>query len=53
VKTALQIFSYIAIVLGALALMGSGGDYNALLGGGLFLTQGVLAIGYINQQEGK
>jgi hypothetical protein len=55
-KSALQIFSWIAIVIGALAILGSisaedGG--SGLIGGVLFLTQGILAIAYISSQEEK
>ena len=52
-KFPLQLFSWFAIVLGALALLGSEGDFYALLGGGLFLVEGILAIVYINAQEKK
>lgn len=56
-KIALQIFSWIAVVLGALAILGSAeGGVDAgysFVGGVFFLTQGVLALVYINQKETK
>jgi len=54
-KIALQIFSWIAIVLGALAIIDSGatGDFYAFTGGALFLTLGILAIIYIKDAEIK
>ena len=56
-KLAVQIFSWISIVIGALAILGGvvtgTGELDgyALLGGGLFLTQGLLAIIYIYTNE--
>jgi hypothetical protein len=60
-KTALQIFSWIAIVIGALAIIGgftsvdaygnSIVNGSALLGGALFLTQGILALVYIDSNK--
>jgi len=63
-KTTLQIFSTIAILIGSLAIIGgftSGIDAygnptvdgSALLGGVLFLTQGILSLVYIAIQEEK
>ena len=54
-KDALKVFSFIGVILGMLAMMGSlfDADFYALVGGGLFFTQGLLALLYINQQEGK
>jgi hypothetical protein len=61
-KTTLRIFSIIAIVIGALAILSSptagydaagnaAFDIYAFMGGGLFLTQGVLALAYIGQEK--
>ncbi len=56
-KTALQIFSWFAIVLGGFAILGASTGPTtedviySLMGGGLFLTQGVLALIYISQKE--
>lgn len=61
-KTTLQIFSWIAVVIGALAILSSPTagfdqagnqvfDGYTLIGGLLFLTQGVLSLVYINQKE--
>lgn len=53
-KLALQVTSWIAVVLGAFAILGSmSGEPDAiysLVGGLLFLGQGVLALAYINQK---
>lgn len=56
-KTTLRVFSWIAVVLGALAFFSGIGeiavqDPNAvysLFGGSLFLTQGILSLVYIEQ----
>jgi hypothetical protein len=52
-KIALQIFSWIGIVLGFFAVLGSleGGADAAysFFGGALFFTQGLLALIYISQ----
>ena len=51
-KTALKIFSIIGVVLGGLAILGGllepydDGIYT-LVGGELFLTQGILALVYM------
>ena len=50
-KTALQIFSWIAIVIGFFAIIGSAGDYYGFIGGSLFLTEGILAVAYINKTK--
>ena len=50
-KIALQIFSWIAIVLGLLAIIGSEVDNYAFIGGALFLTEGILAIAYIQNTK--
>jgi len=58
-KQALTIFSWIAIILGTFAIVGGVAQvsvapedaYYSLLGGVLFLTQGVLAIAYMNKQK--
>jgi len=49
-RTALKVFSWFAVVLGALAILGGEGDYYAFLGGGLFLAQGILALSYLGQE---
>lgn len=48
-KIALQIVSIIAIALGGLAVISGAIDTDgyALVGGGLFLTQGILSLLYI------
>lgn len=58
-KLAVQIFSWIGVVLGVLAILGGlfttdayGNtvvDGTALLGGALFFTQGLLALIYVSQ----
>lgn len=56
-KTALQVFSIISIVLGTLALVQGFIDLGAyvedagysIVGGGFFLVEGILALGYINE----
>ena len=56
-RQALKIFSIIAVVLGGLAMFGAAaqedmeGAIYSLLGGGLFLAQGILALVYIKQQS--
>lgn len=54
-KTALQIFSWIAVVLGVLAILGSasgGPDAGyGFVGGALFLTEGVLALAYVRSKK--
>jgi hypothetical protein len=61
-KLPLQIFSWIGIVLGVFAIIGAfAGNYDqfgnatidpyALLGGGLFFLQGLLALLYISEKE--
>jgi len=58
-KLALQIISWIAVVLGALAIIDglsvmsydSEGAYYSMVGGAMFLTQGVVALIYVNQQK--
>jgi len=50
-KLALQIISWIAIMIGALAIIGADGDYYAFVGGVLFFTQGLLSILYINKDK--
>ncbi len=52
-KTALQITSWFATVIGVLAIIGSQGDAYTLAGATLFLVQGVLALVYIKQTENK
>lgn len=58
-KLTLQIFSWIAVVIGVLAVLGSFGitedgtfgivDYYGILGGGLFFAQGALSLIYIHK----
>lgn len=50
-KLALQIVSWIAVVLGVLAIIGSAGDMYALIGGMMFFTQGLLALLYIDKVD--
>jgi len=56
-KKALQIMSWVAIVLGALAILGGfsettgEGAMTAFVGGLLFGVEGLLAILYIKQTE--
>ena len=54
-KQALTITSYIAAVIGSLAILSSlGGGVDAvysLVGGVLFLSQGLLSLIYINQHK--
>ncbi len=58
-KLALQVFSWIAVTLGVLAIIGgfsdmaidpSGAQYS-LAGGALFLVEGVLALTYIKSHQ--
>jgi len=52
-KTTLKVFSIFAVVIGALAIFGATsettieGAVYCIIGGGLFLAQGVLALVYI------
>jgi hypothetical protein len=58
-KLALQIVSWVAIVIGVLAIVGGLAEtssdpasaYYSLLGGALFATQGVLSLIYVNQHR--
>ena len=50
-RTLLQVVSWIGIVVGGLAILGSEGDYYALVGGGLFFTQGLVALIYLNKEK--
>lgn len=53
-KLALQIFSWIAIILGALALVFATtypDPAPSIIGGGLFLAEGILALVYINSTK--
>lgn len=52
-KTALQITSWFAIVIGVLALIGSEGDTYTIIGALLFFCQGLFALIYIKQTEEK
>ena len=54
-ETPLKVFSIIAIVLGALALISSLVEYDGygIMGGALFLTEGILALAYIGEQKGQ
>lgn len=60
-RTTVKVFSIISVVIGALAILGSptaGYDAagnvafgaNALIGGALFLVQGVLTLVYLSQE---
>ena len=58
-KLAVQIFSWISIVIGLLAILGGFApdpttgqlDPYAFLGGGLFFTQGLLTVIYLSQEK--
>lgn len=50
-KTALEIMSWVAVVTGGLAIVGSEGDIYAFVGGLLFLTEGVLALSYVKKTK--
>jgi hypothetical protein len=50
-RLALQITSWIAIVIGVFALIGSEGEPYTLIGAMFFLVQGTLSLIYINQKE--
>ena len=53
-ETALKVFSWIAVVIGILAILGSVSTQDsgsAFIGGALFLTQGVLALAYIDKNK--
>ena len=52
-KTALQVTSIIAIVFGALAILGGlvDADGYALIGGSMFAGQGIIALVYINEKK--
>ena len=52
-KTALKTMSIISIVLGSLAILGSMDPVEgyAMVGGGLFLAEGILALVYIGQNK--
>jgi hypothetical protein len=55
-KTTLKVFSIIAVVLGSLAIFEvffGEGDVYGLIGGGLFITQGILSLTYIKQVENQ
>ena len=57
-ETILKVFSIIGIVLGAMAILqgfaatAEDGVY-AIMGGGLFLAQGVFALAYIKEVKDK
>ena len=50
-KLALQIISWVGVVMGAFALLGSITEYDpyAVIGGALFFLQGLFALIYIDQ----
>lgn len=55
-KTTLKVFSIICIILGGLAIIGDILDLNsesgyALIGGGLFVAEGWLALKYISRNK--
>jgi hypothetical protein len=58
-KLGLQIFSWVAVVIGVLASISGLSQisadptsaYYSLLGGALFATQGVLSLIYVNQHK--
>lgn len=55
-RTALLIFSWIGVVMGSMAILGSLGEPDAayaVVGGLLFFIQGALAIVYISERGEK
>lgn len=56
-KFALQLFSWISVVLGVLAIFGAVATVDpqaaqqSFIGGALFLIEGVLALIYVNKKE--
>ena len=53
-KTSLKVLSWVAIVLGALAVIGWAGntsDGYALVGGAYFIIYGVVALKYIGENK--
>jgi hypothetical protein len=54
-RTTLKVFSIISIVLGSITIIAATGETSlseamyALIGGGLFLSQGILSLVYIKQ----
>jgi len=54
-RTALKIFSIICVIIGGLAVLGSmlEPDSFGLIGGGLFLTEGILALVYMQSKKPK
>lgn len=54
---ALKVFSIIAIVLGGLAILSAATAYTfedgfySVVGGGLFLTQGILSLQYMRDHK--
>ena len=58
-KSAVKVFSIISIVIGGFAFLGGLGDMSvdpqaagyALVGGALFLTQGILSLIYIGKSR--
>jgi hypothetical protein len=49
----LKIFSIIAVVMGILAIIGSASDnsLSGVVGGTMFLFEGMLALAYIGEQK--
>jgi len=52
-ETALKTVSIIAIIIGALAIVGGEGDYYAFIGGAFFATQGILSLVYISKTKNR
>lgn len=54
-KLPLQILSWVAVGIGFLAVFASlaDNDQYGLVGGALFLTQGILALAYVAEKENK
>ena len=52
-ETALKVFSIISVVIGGLAILGGieEDEIAAIIGGGMFLTQGILALCYIKKNN--
>lgn len=52
-RTALQVTSWIMVVLGVLAFAGAEGDSNVLIGTSLIIVQAVLTLVYLKKEGDK
>ena len=52
-ETTLKVFSIISVVVGGLAILGGieEDEIAAIISGGMFLTQGILALCYIKKNN--